>query len=920
MLAGVVLLASVRVDAQTAAAGDAATGSLYGRVVDGAGQPLPSVEISVEGSMMRAATDLNGRYSIAGLPEGLHALLVRSLGYTAKTVTNVEIRAGSATQVDVTLYPTVVELEGITVTAEAERGSAVALIEERRAASFVVDAIGSEQIARSPDSDAAAALRRVTGLSIVDDRYVYVRGLGDRYSSAQLNGTPLASPEPDRKAIPLDMFPSDLLESVVTAKTYSPDKPGDYAGGLIDIQTKSFPGQRTFRMSLGTSYGTITSLQSGLGYTGGNLDFLGFDDGTRAIPDAVPTDTKILNTDLTNDEIAEIGRSFEPVWEPRSRTVPVDAKGSVSFADQTSLFGMPTGVLLSGTYSNSYDTRELLERIIVLSDEVENYEVDYSGTQTSRNVSWSTMAEVDFLASRSTQLSVRGLYTRTAEDLARDLFGYNADRSANTASTRLMFTGRSVWSAGLEAEHFLDWLADSRLEWRLGYGGARTDEPDRREVVYDETDEGLAWRELTNSGTRYYTEMRDRDLSAGLDLAIPLGYTSQLKVGGAWVDNTRDFFTRRFRYRGASRIGAAQFLPADSLFDDPNIAPDKLALQEDTRRTDNYDASKEVLAGYAMLEFPLGSQLKFSGGARLERVRQKVLPYDLFPLGLPPVDSAVLDNTDILPGVNLTWSPTQAMNIRAAASQTVARPEYRELAPFDFIDFVGGFLQVGNPSLTRTLIRNLDLRWEIFPSPGALFAVSGFYKNFIDPIEAVVFPSSELIATWDNNREAQVYGLEFEARTSLGVLARGLSNFYFSGNLSLIESSVQMDSTLRLPSGETIAVVPRERALQGQSPYTINAALTYFLPATGTTLSGMYNRFGRRISQVGTQQLPDIFEQSRNQLDVVLEQDLGRRLRLKATVSNLLGESPTYEQNGTIVRQSIVGRRISVSFSFGTGS
>ena len=898
-------------------------GTVQGQVVDASGGgPLPMAEVTVVGTDLTAATDLYGRYTLAGVPEGTRAITVRLIGFQAKTVTGVSVLVGSATNLNVTLEASAISLAAIEITATLERGSAAKLIEERRAAPTVTDAIGSAQIAKSPDSDAAQALQRVTGLSIVGGRYIYVRGLGDRYSAARLNGAPLPSPEPDRKALPLDMFPSNLLEAITTTKTYTPDQPGDFAGGLVDIQTKDFPGARSFRVSLGSSYNTLTSLQDGFGYAGGNLDFLGIDDGTRKLPAAIPMDTRVISSALSPTDIETIGESFATVWEPRNRTVPLNASGSASYADQATLFGMPIGFLGSATYANSYGTEEVIERIIVVAAQDEEPETDYSGRVTEQTVRWSGMGKFDFLPSPTSQITIRSLYSRTTDDQARLLEGFNRDRNTDLRNYRLRFVARNVWTNWIEGEHYLAGLGASRVTWRVGYSRASLDEPDRREVVYDQVPDGrFGWRELTNSGTRYFTELDDTDLTGSLDWSIPLpfGAASQLKVGGLLLEKDRDFFSRRFRFRARGPLGDTEFLPPDSLFTAQHIGPDLLELQEDTRRTDNYAAEQSTRAGYLLLDLPLASRLRFTGGVRLERVVQKVVPFDLFPLGLPPVDSADLHNTDLLPGVNVTWSVRDDMNLRAAFSQTVARPEFREQAPFDFVEFAGGFLQVGNPSLSRTLIRNYDVRWEWFPGLGRLLAVSGFYKSFQDPIEAVVFPSSELVATWDNQESADVVGAEFEARTSLDVISQALGDFTVGANLTLVKSSVETGDSLRLPGGNTVAVEPRERALQGQSPYMVNASLTYQRPSWGTSLTVLYNRFGRRIDRVGSQVLPDIFEQPRDQLDLVIEQQLSRALGLKLTATNLLDEASEFRQADQIVRFAEQGRTFSIGVSFGTG-
>jgi TonB-dependent receptor len=593
---------------------------------------------------------------------------------------------------------------------------------------------------------------------------------------------------------------------------------------------------------------------------------------------------------------------------------------ALSVADATDVLGVNVGFLAAGTYSSNYQTEDLTERIIVTSAGDELPETDYTGRQTERTVRWSLFGKGNILLSPSNQLTVRSLYSRTGEDQSRNLTGFNRDRNTNLDNTRLRFISRSMWSNNVEGQHLLPGLSDSRINWRLGYSRATSDEPDRREMVYEQESDGrFAWRELTNSALRYFTSLEDTDRSAALDLTFPIGeYGSYvLKIGGLALEKNRDFFTRRFRFRARGGIGDERFLPADQLFSAPNIRPDFLELEEDTRRTDNYDGSQSTRAAYAMAEFPLTNTIRISGGARIENVRQVVVPLDLFDLGLPPLDSAFIDDTDILPAVNLTWSPNDYHNVRFGFSRTVARPQFREQAPFDFVDFAGGYLQVGNPALQRSRVFNYDLRWEWFPDAGALFAVSTFYKRFRDPIEAVVFPSSELISTWDNNESADLYGAEFEIRTRLTALGGLFENLALGGNLSLVSSEVQSKDALQLGGGASIAIEPRERALQGQSPYVVNVSVSYFSPGGGTSVTALYNRFGQRIEQVGTQVLPDVFENPVDQLDLVVRHDLGFA-GMKLTATNLLDSDTSYEQAGQIVRRANRGRSVSVGFSIGS--
>ena len=365
-------------------------------------------------------------------------------------------------------------------------------------------------------------------------------------------------------------------------------------------------------------------------------------------------------------------------------------------------------------------------------------------------------------------------------------------------------------------------------------------------------------------------------------------------------------------------------LEPNELFNPTTIAADGFELQEATFRPDNYDASEDVVAGYGKFEAELFPSIRVMTGLRVETARQEVTPFDLFPSGQTPIPGASLENTDLLPALNLTFSVAEDMNVRLGASRTLARPQLRELAPFAFADYAGGYLTVGNPELSRTRIQNYDARWEWFFGTGALIAASGFYKTFDDPIEVSVLPSSELLKTWVNGGTAENYGVEFELRTDLGFLSSSLSSFSLNTNLTLVESEVTTPATIRVyipgEGGSDLAVAPKNRALQGQSPYVFNAGLTYATQSgSGWLATILFNRFGRRIDAVGGQATPDIFEEARSQLDVVLERTFIGGTKAKLSASRLVGNEIEFTQGGGLLRRWDAGQTVSFSIGWSTG-
>ena len=368
--------------------------------------------------------------------------------------------------------------------------------------------------------------------------------------------------------------------------------------------------------------------------------------------------------------------------------------------------------------------------------------------------------------------------------------------------------------------------------------------------------------------------------------------TGAIELGSSMSTKDRGAFTRRFRYLlipGGVVTNDVRQRDPNGLFNPETIASNGFELVEATFRPDNYDAREEINAGYALVDTELSRSLKVMTGVRVESALQTVTPFDLHDVGQAPLEGASLDNTDILPAFNMTWELQPGMNLRFAASRTLARPQLRELAPFSFADYAGGYLTVGNPELVRSLIRNYDVRWEFFFSPGALVAASTFYKTFDDPIEVAVLPSTELLKSWINGGSANNYGIELEFRSNLGILSPGLSSVSLNSNLTLVQSEVTTPDMIRIyipgEGGIDLPVVPNTRALQGQSPYVVNVALTYASASGNSRANVLFNRFGRRIDAVGGQATADVYEEARSQLDVALEQRLpsGAKVRLSAS-------------------------------------
>ncbi len=905
--------------------------SVTGIVVDGETDvPLGEVTIRVADTEIRVTTDETGAFSL-DLPAGRYRIQATAPFYNTYTIPEFEVKAGETPEpIRMLMVPQVVKLDAIKMPVQLSQASERGLLEQRMRSSGIEDSISTEEMSRLPASSAGEAIKRVTGVSIVGGRYVFVRGLGERYSNTLLNNVEIPSPEPNRRVVPMDIFPASLLASLQTVKTFSPDQPGGFAGGSVQVFTKDFPEELTMSLSMSTGFNTQATGQEGLDYPGGDFDFLGFDDGSRQLPSIIrdeAADTPIrergrfTTAGFTQEKIQEFGRSFENVWSPELVTIPVNQSYKFSLGNSNPLFGKEFGYLGVISYGNShsYGTQSRNAYRIGLGEKLSRV-TEYAVERSGNEVDWGTVLNTSLRFSPQHQLNLRSLFTHTAEDEIRTWEGFNADRNTDMKSTRLRYVERQLFSGQLAGTHdfnfgepSLEALEQSELpgvsmDWRLTYSRASRDEPDTRENIYEDRGDGTyAFRDVTQSGSRFFFDLKDDEYNARVDWKVRVGTEGLFKFGGLLRDRTRTFDVRRFRFLPSDQVNTIVDLsdPPEILFESTNIAPRVFELRESTRSTDNYLADHNIYSGYLMLDWPLSPKWQVMTGARLESSDQKVTTYDPFAASRKAIE-ANLETLDWLPGVNITYRIAERMNLRLAASRTITRPDFRELAPFEFTDFVGGRTILGNPDLERTQIDNFDFRWEVFPRIGGILAVSAFYKRFQKPIEQIVQPQAEVRITYENAEGAHNYGLELEARQNLGVISEVLSNFSINTNAALISSRVVLPEDVGIQTSS-------ERPLQGQCPYIVNVSVGYEDPNWGISSAVAYNIFGRRLSEVGNHGVPDVYEQPRGQLDVSFGRTVAKYFKFSVSAKNLLDPDVHYKIGEATYLTYKLGR----SFSFG---
>lgn len=866
----VLALAAGAVSAQTA------MGIVTGKIVDvKSGEELIGANVLLVGTALGASADMDGSFTIRAVPAGTYDLRVSYVGYETLVVKGVVVRAGQTTKIDVPLAEEQLEKakEEVVVTAERVLATEAAVLSERKKAATIGDAISAEQIKRSPDATSGDALKRVTGLSIVDNKFVFIRGVTDRYNGTSLNGVSVTSTDTDvdRKSFSFDLVPANLLENTVVVKTASPDLPGDFSGGLVQVNTLDFPSTRVARISLSTSYDTETTTRSMLASPGGGRDWLGSDDGSRELP-----------ANLTGLALVQ---ALPNSWATHSRRAPFNGSLNASLGDRRALGDNEFGYVAALSYRAGYQTSALTER-----PTYQGYPLfSWDGARYQRNVLWGGLLNVNFKLGGLSKLSLKNNYNQSAEEKVSITEGIPISGEFTRKQT-IEWDERTLWLKHLSGEHKAPALGDLEAAWRLFTSTSDAEEPDRKQVEFERD----AYGNFTlKDNYRTWSALEEDARGAGLDLTLPWGH-GKLKAGGLLENRERSYGIRAFT-TDPSALTPANYgllaLPVEQIFAPENYGPEKFRFLPVTVFTGEYDGDFDLQAAYAMVDAPLrlgAKQLRLVAGARIEDAVITVDSVD--QLGDAQTDRAELAKTDLLPSANVTLTIDERTNLRAAYGRAVNRPEFRELADVLYYDFDNVQNVRGNPDLARAVVDNYDVRLEWFPNVGEVLAGSLFYKNLTDAIEERLIPSPErFVRTWFNSPEGKNYGWELEARKSLGFLSGSLRNLSITGNYTRVLSAIAYTETF---TDETGAVVreDRERIMQGQSPWTVNVSLLFADPARGTAVNVLYGKVGRRLDAVGDSRDEDVYEESRDLVDIAVTQKLGSRWEAKFTLKNVLGE------------------------------
>jgi outer membrane receptor protein involved in Fe transport len=865
-----------------------------------------SVGIQITGTLSRAP---GGEYELPVKP-GRYRLQVKDIAHKPGRSDIIEVGYGQVVTVDVKLRSApVMVLPTVQVHGKAIRNTEEAVLAQEQRAEVVVDAVSAEQIKRTADSNVAEALKRVSGLSLVDDKYVFVRGMGERYSSTQINGATVGSPEPNKRVVPLDLIPANLLDNAWIVKTYSPELPAEFGGGGVNINTRDFPGHKTWSVAVtcgvdpGTTGGVFQT------YDGGALDFLGLDDGTRDLPEffqsvagtkKVTPYSPVTHEGFKPDTLTRLGQDFSKVWVPTTRRTAPRLNFEGGYGNEFTVLDNPLGLLFGGVSKTSFDTRESINNTYRPGDQEGLLEpnTEYSVSTSTAKRMLSLLGSASYRRGESTTFHLRSLYNHIGEDEVRVYEGKNYSTTAYMHNTRLRWTERLLWTSNLGIEHRVSPLWNSRIQWRVDYSKAKLDEPDRREYNYElrEDSTGGYW-ELSARGpsrgfTRMFGNLDENERGFHADWMIPLStdtkVPSALTLGFGYTLKDREVAYRRLAFKRPNGRPIDFTLPPESLMTNENIGYNPgqdFVLTELTQPEDSYAASLKVTAAHVVVDVPVWRRLRASGGVRLEDWRQEVITKNRFASNPAEaiVGLALLEKADWMPAVNLTYQFRPSVNVRAAFSRTISRPDMRELSSFTMPDYDSGFEYRGSPDLKRASILNYDLRVEAYPGSGEKLSASVFYKDLTDPIElSLVSAGGALRKVPVNASWAWLRGLELEGRVELNRLAGLLADLAVVTNLTLTQSRARVPLT-SFSAGDR----QRERPLQGQAPLLFNLMLFYTPDGKPYGGSLTYNAHGRRLAELGLEKMPDAYESPYHAIDLAVDWRF-RRYWLKFTASNLL--------------------------------
>ncbi len=882
-------------------------------------ETLPGVKVTLDGANKVTMTDFDGNFKFTNVPEGTYKLSAKYATYVIKTVENVQVKNGEQTKLDITLISAVIEQQEVVVRGILKKDSEASVLLERKNAAIVTDGISSQSIKKSGDSDVSGAAKRITGVTIRNGKYIYVRGLGDRYTQTTLNGLVIPGLDPDINAIQLDIFPTSIIDNLNIAKTASAELYGDFAGGLVNIATKKFPAKKSTQIGFGFDFNPNMHFRNDfLTYTSSSTDWLGFDNGQRTLPSV---DGKKISSYKVPDEVRadplleSVTRSFNKELAAKTKTSLPNGSFSISHGNNIKTKdSLDFGYFTSFNYSNEnifykdYETNEYLKN----DNLSENNLVLWSGRKGNigkNSVMWSALGSGSVKFKKNTiQFTALHLQNGESSAMLRTSNDYNNNVSTIVENI-LSYSSRSLTSFLLSGNHSLS--KKLTFDWGNAFSLSNVNEPDFRETKISVTNGDTTLSTGTGAGIdRFWREINELTESAKGDFTYKFGEKTNLKAGLSGTYKSRDFSVFAYRIR-TKNLSDVSYDPDWYLTENQIWTADTRNTKNGTytignfEPTNNFSANQNTLSTYLVFAHPIKKFLNLSYGVRVEK-------FAMFYTGqnnsgsIKMNNEQTMDELNILPSANLNFILNDKMNVRIGAGNTVARPSFKEKSIAQIYDPITKRIFNGNIDLKQTNIFNVDSRYEFFLSNNELIAISGFYKRFDGHIEMVSIAAAPTNLMPRNSGLATMLGTEIEFRKNFAKkeVSKFWNQFSANMNLSLVSAKVDLKSVIVDNQGQTehqLRTINRRinepeiaatRPMAGQSPYSINFGLSYDVPEKETNISLSYNIQGPQLTIISSGRIPDVYTDPFNSLNINAFRSFGKNKKSKITlgVQNILND------------------------------
>ena len=886
-------------------------GVLIGQVKDAnTEERLPGTNVVIAGTQKGAITDLNGNFQLSDLSMGIYKIKVMFISYKPTEI-EVVISSTDTVELNVNLESSTISITGVNIIAKRNDRTENAMITMQKKAASVVNGISSQEMQKSGESTAAGALKKVNGVSVQNGKYVYVRGLSDRYSKTILNGAEIPGLDPEKNTVQMDLFPASILKNILVYKSFRPDITGDFSGGLIDLRTLDFPNRFTLNFSAQTGFNPYANLRKDfLTYQGGKTDFLGIDDGIRVIPSEATGN--IPNRYEDDATLNSITKSFNKIWTPYKSHSGLNQKYSFSIGNQNVIKGKTIGYFFATQYEHKTKFNDDgffgSYQLISSSDENLNRQLESSiYIRGQQEAIWTVIGGIGYEFNPQNRINLTVINSHSGIKATNYMvFQDFKDDNRHKERRILEFISRNIMTSQLKGHHDLRDFHELKIDWISSYTSSYQNEPDIRFLQNDiiQKNNGdtvyLINPSLYSNPRRFYRLMTENVYFARMDFELPyvvFNQESKMKFGFSEGFRNRDYHQKQFLFAENTK---KEYEDINNFFADENIEAQNGIFVQNSKQDDklnSYFGYQNVFAAYIMTEMSLSKNITAVYGLRVETVSMHTESYKT-PSGIE-VLSGGLDEINFLPSINLTATPMRKLNFRLGINRTLARPSFREKAPLT-IENREGDIVIGNPNLKQTLINNYDFRVEKYMKSGELISLGAFYKNFINPIEQT-FNTEALNPeiTWRNVDEASLYGLEFEIAKKMTYM-RALRHIKVTTNVTYVHSQISIDVKELEEKRRLDPNYPDTRQMSEQSPWILNALISYQNDPLGLSVNVSYTYNDAKLSLVNPIGVPDVMMAATNELNFNITKGINENFSLSFKIINILNNRTTkyYEYSG----------------------